>query len=166
MPVSRMLVGIALGGVLLFGLGSMVSKVACMASYPALNDQSQNATSLIAQDIRRASSVQSANGHQLVLAVRHPEGSSTVTYNYDEATRTLTRTDNAGAQTILTEVDSFAFSLLRKPASDAAYSVLAPATADSAKLVGCSWSCSRKLAGTKVDSETIQIAPVVLRNRC
>jgi hypothetical protein len=167
--LPSMLMNITLSGVLL-GAGSLglssAPKVATMASYPSLNRQGQDTTSLIAQDIRRASSVESASDNQIVLKVAVMEGASSVTYTYDPATRTLTRAEGSATQTLLTDVDSFAFSLFQRPAVDARFGVLAPATASTAKLVGCRWSCSRKLAGATLDSESFQVAPVVLRNHC
>ncbi len=167
--LSSMLMSISLSGVLL-GAGSLglssARKVATMASYPSLNRQDQNATGLIAQDIRRASSVESTSNDQIVLRVAVTEGASAITYTFDPATRTLIRAEGSATQTLLTDVDSFAFSLFQRPTADARFGVLAPATASTAKMVGCRWSCSRKLAGATLDSESFQVAPIVLRNHC
>src|SRR6266849_999487 len=118
--MQGMLMSVTVSGLVLLGAGSLglsnARKVAAMASYPSLNRQNQEATSLIAQDIRRASSVQSANGNQIVLRVALDGGVSTVTYSYHPDDRTVTRTGNGTTQTLLTKVDSFAFSLLQRPA--------------------------------------------------
>ena len=162
-----MLLNITVGGLLVGTLGfSSVRKMGTMASYPNLNNQSQSASSLIAQDIRRASSVDRATDQELVLSVRSVQGTCTITYSYDVVGRTLTRTEGAVTQTILKDIDSLAFSLFQRPATDAAFDTLAPATAQTARVVGCHWTCSRKVAGAQLDKETIQMAPVVLRNRC
>jgi hypothetical protein len=167
--VPAMLLNVTLGSLLVLGTGSFglssMHKLASMASYPNLNNQSQGASSLIAQDVRRASSVESASSDQIVLSVRLAEGIGTVAYTYDAVRHTLTRTDGRTTQTLLSDVDCFAFSLFQRPAADAAFNTLAPATTPNAKIVACHWSCSRKLAGAKLDSETVQIAPMVLRNR-
>jgi hypothetical protein len=163
-----MVMNITLSGVLLLGAGSLglsnARKVAAMASYPSLNRQDQKATDLIAQDIRGASSVESASDTQIVLKGVVTGGASTVAYTFNPAARTLTRTEGSSMRTLLTDVDSFAFSLFQRPAAGAPYGTFAPATARTAKMVGCRWSCSRKVAGAKVDSESIQIAPVILRS--
>jgi YD repeat-containing protein len=167
--VPGMLLNLTLGSVLVVGTGSFglssMHKMASMASYPGLNGQSQTATSLIARDIRQASSVECASSDQIVLKVRSSEASRTIAYAYDAARHTVTRTDAGTTQTLLTGVEAFSFSLFQRPAANAAFDALAPATAQNARMVGCNWSCSRKLAGTKVDLETVQIAPTVLRNR-
>jgi len=165
-----MLLNVTLGSLLVVGTGSLglsgMHKFASMASYPNLNTQTQNAGNVIAQDVRRASSVESATEDQLVLKVSLAEGITMVTYTYNAASHTLTRTAGQTAQTLLKDVDCFAFSLFQKPAANAPFDTFAPATAQNARMVGCHWSCSRKLAGAKLDSETVQMAPMVLRHRC
>jgi hypothetical protein len=163
--VNVALVGLAVLGSGTLGLSSM-HKMATMASYPGLNHQGQSASGIIASDIRRASSVESATGERLVLRMVFAGHESTVSYVYDAATRTLTRTDAHGSQTLLTDVDRFSFSLFQRPAPGAAFAQFLPASGTEAKMIGCRWTCSRKLAGSKLDSESIEVAPVVLRNRC
>jgi len=163
--VNVALVGLAVLGSGTLGLTSM-HKMATMASYPELNRQDQSASSIIAADIRRAGSVESATGDRLVLRSVIAGHESTVSYVYNAATRTLTRADAQGCQTLLKDVDSFAFSLFQRPAPGAAFAQFLPATGTEAKMIGCRWTCSRKLAGSKLDSESIEVAPVVLRNRC
>ena len=168
--VPGMLLNITIGGMLVAGTGSLglssVHKVARMASFPGLNTQCQAASSMIAQDVRRSSAVERASSEQVVLTVRRAQDINTITYTYDAARRTLTRTEGATTQTVLRDVDSFGFSLFQRPAASAAFDTFAPATPQNARIVGCHWSCSRKVAGAKLDSESVQMAPMVLRNRC
>jgi hypothetical protein len=163
--VNVAIVSLAMLGSGSFGPSSM-HKVATMANYSSLNNQGQNASSLIAEDIRRASAVESASPDSIVLKTTFAGQTSRLCYVYDAKSRTLTRSNEQDTQTILTGVDSFAFSLFQRPAADAPYAKFAPASASDARLVGCRWSCSRKLAGSKMDSETIELAPIVLRNHC
>jgi YD repeat-containing protein len=166
--LSGTLFNIAIASVVLASTGSFsvsnFRSFASLTTFPDINSKNQNASNLIAQDIRRASSVQSASAHQLVLEAP-AAGTETVTYTYDAAARTLTRADRNGTQTLLTQVDCFSFSLFQQPAANAVYNALTPATASNAKAIACHWSCSRRFAGAKLDSESVQIAPVILRNR-
>ena len=168
--LSGALLNVTLGGLIVLGAGSVgifnARNLASMASFPGLNSKDQSASSIIAQDIRSASSVESAGNDQIVLRVPGAEGASTVTYTYDANARTLTRANAGMTQTLLTEIDSFSFSFFQCPSPNAAYNSFAPAVPKSAKMVGCRWSCSKKVGGTSVDSENIQIAPTVLRGRC
>ena len=75
------------------------------------------------------------------------------------------RADGRGSNTLLSDVQAFSSSLFQKPGPAAAYNTFAPAVAANAKMVGCPWTCSRELAGEKVNSGSTEIAPIVLRNR-
>jgi hypothetical protein len=143
-----------------------MQKVAGMASYPGLNSESQDASSLIEKDIRRASAVEQAVSNEVVLKYNISGHVSHVTYTYNAAARTLTRTDERVSQTVLTDLESFSFSFFQHPGANAAFNTFAAAQAGNARIVGCRWSCSRKAAGAKVDAETVELAPVVLRNHC
>jgi hypothetical protein len=160
--VNVAVVGLAMLSSGPLGLTTM-RKVATLASYPTLNQKGQAASGLIAGDIRRSSSIGSVSADSIVLKTGV---NSTVSYVFDSKARTLTRKDAQGTQTILTDLDSFSFSLFQQPAANAAYAKFLPASAKDARMVGCRWSSSRKIAGTKVDSEAVEMAPVVLRNRC
>jgi len=158
-----MLLPLTLGGLVLFGASSALPRqggLASIAVCPSLDQQNRNASDVIAQDIRRAYTVQSLTSNRFVLKTHEGD----ITYFYDAAARTLTRSDDRDSETLLVWVDSFAFALLQRGVPAASYT-FAPATADHAKLVACRWSCSQKVAGIKLDSDTFQMTPVVLRNR-
>ena len=128
---------------------------------PGLMTQSQDASAVLSQDIRSANSVQSLESNQLVLTA--PQG--TVTYTFDAPGHSLTRTSAGLSRKLLTGVDSFSFSLLRRAGVEAPLGTLVPASAEDARAVTCRWSCSRNLAGARLDSEAFQMAPVVMRHR-
>jgi len=141
-------------------------KLAAMASYQGLSSRNQDATSLIVKDIRRANSLDHASQDRVVLNCGSAGHTILVTYSYDAATHTLTRTDGRSTQTILTDLDGFSFSFFQRPASGMGFNSLVPASGASAKMVSCRWSCSRKIAGDRVDTEKVELAPIVMRNRC
>jgi len=166
---SGTLLNLALGGLVVLGASSVglfhARDLASMAAYPGLDSQNQNAGSVIAQDIRQASSLDSGSNDHLVLRIHSSGATSTVTYSFDPAAHTLTRSDASGSSTLLSDIDTFSFSLFQRPGADSAYNTFAPANALNAKMVGCHWTCSRKVVGEKVNPESMEIAPIVLRNR-
>src|SRR5215472_1419667 len=84
---SGTLLNVTVGGLMVLGAGSIGvfhgRDLASMAAYPGLDNQNQNAGSVIAQDIRRASSVDSGNSTQIVLRMNATAGATTVTYTFD-----------------------------------------------------------------------------------
>ena len=135
---------------------SLHAAVAC----PSLAVGDQDTYAVLSQDIRAAKSVEHFQPDQLVLAA----GKGQVTYAFDAAKRTLTRRSDGQDRVLLTGVESFSFSILHRAGPGAPFGTLAPATISDAKAVACHWSCSRTLAGAKLDSETFEMAPVLLRN--
>lgn len=166
---SGTLAHMAVGGLIILGAGSIGlfhgHDLAALAAFPSLDNQDQNASSVIAEDIRRASSVDSGSTNQIVLHVNAADGSSTVTYTFDPTAHTLTRTDTEGSSVLLNSVETLSFSMFQRPGSKTAYAAFAPALAGNAKMVGCRWTCSRKVAGETVSSGSTEVAPIVLRNR-
>ena len=161
----ELMVGIALGTLLLLGVTSMylfsLKSFTSMANYSELNSRSRYASDIITRDIRGARGVASATSEQLVLRF----GGSDVTYNYDEDAGTLTRTYLGRDKVLLEGLKSLSFSLYQRPSSGAAYEKFSAATASDAKLVGFQWECSRRVYGTQKNSQSLEAALVKLRNK-
>jgi Tfp pilus assembly protein PilW len=155
---------VALGMLLLAGAGSFflfgLRSFAAMYNYADLNMRSRNATDVISRDIRSSYGIISASSSQLVLDL----DSITATYTYSPSARTLTRTQSGVSQVLLTQIDSFSFSLYGRP-TGAAYEAFPPATAATAKLVGFQWTCSRQTPNSHSDSQSVQTALVEMRNQ-
>ncbi len=161
--LSGTLLSVACAGLVCVGGGSFLPKHAgltTIAIRPGLSAKSLSASEVIAQDIRSARSVESPCDNQLVLKTLD----GNVSYAYDVVHRKLMRASRGDTEQLLTGVDSFSFSLLR-PSSNGPRGVLVPASAGQARAVACRWSCSRKVARAKPDSEDFQMAAIVLRNR-
>jgi hypothetical protein len=158
--VAGMLLSVGCAGLVFVGASSFLPMRGGLAICPDLTAKDQNASEVISQDVQCAHSVERPGANQLVL--NGPDGN--VVYTYDAVHRTLMRSSRGNTTRILTGVDSFSFSLLR-PSANGPRGVLVPATACHAKAVACRWSCSRKLARVKLDSEDFQMSAIVLRNR-
>lgn len=161
----ELMVGIALGSLLLLGLASMylfsLRSFSSMSNYAELNAMSRHASDMITRDIRRATGVSSATSEQLVLRF---DGAD-LTYQYDEDAGILTRSYRDQDDVLLEGVSFLSFSLYQRPSSLAAYEEFSAATASSAKLVGFEWECSRRVNGTQKNSQSLAAAIVKLRNK-
>jgi prepilin-type N-terminal cleavage/methylation domain-containing protein len=161
----ELMVGIALGSLLLLVVASVylfsLKSFTSMSNYAALSARNRYASDIITRDIRSALRVTSATSEQLVLRL----GSNDVTYSYDDAAGTLTRSDLDQDKVLLDSVKFLSFSLYQKPSTAAAYEEFSVATATNAKLVGFQWECSRRVYGTQKSSQSLQAAIVKLRNK-
>ena len=165
LTLVELMVGIALGSLLLMAVASMylfsLKSFTSMSNYARLNARNRYASDIITRDIRSATAVTSATAEKLVLRL----GGADLTYNYDENAGTLTRSYLEEDEVLLDGVKSLSFSLYQRPANGAAYEEFSVATATNAKLVGFQWECSRKVYGTEKNSQSLQAAIVKLRNK-
>ncbi len=146
------------------------------ANYVRLNDQSRNAVDQISREIRNATALVSfstSNPQFLLLTNATLGKSTTVTYNAASNTVTMAKTGQT-TQTLLTGCDSFSFQLYdRYPLITATnisfYSSTNIATgqvdAKFCKVINMTWTCSRTIRGSKLNTEFVQTAQVVMRNQ-
>jgi len=163
-----MMVAVAVGCLVLLGAISVyifsITSFASMANYADLNQKSRYASDLITRDIR-CGSISSATATQLILT-NATDG--TRTYTYDATARTLTREKNGETKILLSGIDfdSLRFTFWDRPTSTSRYEQFPTAgTPATAKLIQFEWSCSRRLAGSRSESQSVEAALVDIRNQ-
>jgi len=128
------------------------------------------------RDIHSATKVvdiqNSESSRWLTVTNAQVSGAST-TYAWDSTSRNLVcqRTGEAD-RTYLTECDLWDFQIYqRTPHTNGSY-LFFPATNSSGaydaslcKLINMTWKCSRTILGNKINTENVQTAQVVLRNK-
>jgi hypothetical protein len=161
----ELLVGVALGTLLLTGVASFylfsLKSFMCMSNYSDLNAKNRYAGDIISRDIRSASSVASVTTNRLVLRNANID----ITYTFDPAAGTLTKSQLGRDLVLLEGVDTIKFSLYQRPIGGSPYEEFFNATPATAKLVGFEWSCSRKVFGAQRNSHSLEAAIVKLRTK-
>ena len=175
----EMMVGLGLSSIIfalagslwLFGSRSFVA----MGNYADLDAKSRYSLDLMSRDIRQASQVTAfqKNGTTKWLTVTNALAGTSSTYTWNPTPRTLVcQKTGQPDQVLLTECDSWVFDLYQRvPQSGTTY-VFYPATnthgvydLSICKLVNMTWKCSRTILGSKMNTESVQTAQVVLRNK-
>jgi YD repeat-containing protein len=133
-----------------------------LSNYVELDDANRLAMDQLTRDLRQCNRITSATS--TVLTVEDSDGFS-LTYTYDPAARTLTRTQGGAVKVLLTQCDSLSFTLGQRNPVGGSYDVYPAATAATAKLVNVSWVCSRKILGVKANTESVQTARIVIRKQ-
>jgi len=88
-----------------------------------------------------------------------------LTFAYDPANKALIRTKNGVAKTLLTGCDSLQFSIFQRTPSGGNGDFYSTTNVSECKLVQMSWTCSRTMLGIKANTETMQTAKVMMRNK-
>ncbi len=169
-------------GLVAMGLGSIVMTMVAsltvyssrtfysMTNYVDLDVHSRNAVDIISRELREAtalvdSKTNSANQF-ITLTNTSTTTGVTITWSKRENTLTLDKTGQP-TQTLLTGCDKWVVSFYtRAPSlSSTNLSFNTASNMASCKLINMSWKCSRTILGTKLNTETVQTAQVVLRNK-
>ncbi len=147
-----------------------------LGNYTDLDTKSRYAIDCMLRDIRAATAVASFqnNGTTNWLTVTNTQSPSWgVTYSWDSSTRNLVCQKTGEAdRTYLTECDVWDFQLYQRTPHTSGTYVFYPATNSAGavdlsicKLINMTWRCSRTILGSKVNTENVQTAQVVLRNK-
>lgn len=130
-------------------------------NYIELESQSRAALDNMTKEIRQTLALTGFNSNTLVF--RNPDASS-LAYLYDPTNRTLVRSNSSGVTKLLTECDSLSFSIFQRNTISNTFDQF-PTTlqASNCKVVQLNWTCSRKILGSKLNTETVQSMKTVIR---
>ena len=159
-----MALGIA--GVLLAVLASLTmysgKNFLAILNYADLNSKNRNAMDTMTRDIRECNRVRSFTSSR--LEIEDWDG-STITYDYSSGAATLTRAQNGVTRTLATGCDRLTFSLGTRNPVGGSFNVVPTTDVNAAKVVYVTWNCSRTIMGTKVNTESVQTAQIVIRKQ-
>ncbi len=157
----------------LFGTRSSMAIV----NYTDLDSKSRYALDVIGREIRQANAViaiQTNASSPQFLRLTNSAQAATVQVSYNPTSRSVTLSKTGQAdQIVLTECDRWSFGLFqRTPLVTTTNVLFYPATNTTGaldlrvcKLVNLSWKCSRQIMAQKVNTESVQAAQLVLRNK-
>ncbi len=162
----------AVGSLTLYGSRSSVALV----NYSELESRSRHALDYASREMRQASQLLAftTNANEKSLTFTNADEAVTVTLTWDGNERTLVfEKTGQPPQTLLTECDRWDFALYqRTPWVTPTNVMFYPATNNLGvldlrlcKLVSMTWRCSRQIFARKVNTENVQAAQIVLRNK-
>ena len=164
------------------GLGSLVLTVAMavtfqssrsfatMTNYVELDRTSRNALDRMSCDIRQADKLTSFSTNQLVFQTTDPSSGATnsLTYNYAPGNKTLSRTLNGETTVLLKGCNLWTPKMYQRNTVTNTfdqYVVEDTNRPDLCKALVLTWSCSRTVPGSPVNTENIQSAKIVIRRQ-
>lgn len=162
MTLVELMVSIGIASLVLMTLSLVFTdSTRCFAAtgnYVIMDRNSRNALDRMTREIRRAGNLTGFTSTRLEFTKFGTANS--LVYEWDPVSRQLTEWQTGYAQpsVLLTECDELAFSMLK--------SSFAPTTTISeGKSIGVTWKCSRMILGKKVNTEDLQQAFIVIRNK-
>jgi hypothetical protein len=166
MTLIEMLMAVGIGFLLLAGitvvLVSAFRSFTGMSNYVAMDLNSRGALDQLSLDIRKSKDIVSCTSNQLVL---NYDGITNLTYGYQTTNRVLTRQlGTLSPDTLLTGCDAFEFKMFQKTPQAGGDFPLATTLAQ-AKAINVTWKCSRLCFGAVTNTEDMQQAAIVIRNK-
>ncbi len=166
MSLPELLIGVGVGSLVLTSmmmifLTSNRSFVA-MGNYVSLDRASCSALEQMTRDIRNSRDLTSFASNQLVFTY---SGSNKLVYAYNASTRRLTGWKTGGTtNTLLAQCDSLQFSMFNNIPQPGG-TLTNSSSVSQAKAIGAWWKCSRPILGTKANTEYMQQAMIIIRNK-
>ena len=179
MTLVETLVAVGIGSLILAAASVMyifiLRSFTMAGNYTDMDARSRYTVDAMLKEIRQCTLVtdfQSTSSNSSLTLTNTMAGTS-VSYSWDSDSRNLVR-DKTGepSRVYLTECDSWIFQLYQRTPHTGGVYIFFPATnsfgtndATLAKVINMSWRCSRKVIGRKLNTENVQTAQVVIRNK-
>ena len=170
----ELLVAVGIGALVLAVVATLANfgarSFATMVNYSDLDQKSRQAIDIMIREIRQATRV--TGMHTALptkwLRLTNADLGHTVTFTWT-STNGVVVFEKTGqpARNLLSDCDAWDFALYTRQPYFINNSIkFNPATnLSDGKLIDMSWKCSRSLIGQKVNSESVQTAQIVLRNK-
>lgn len=134
-----------------------------LSNYVELEQKSIGALDTMTKDIRQTQYLSSITTNQLTF---QDSDGQPLTFTYSPGAKTLTRTKNGINKVLLTECDFLSFSNYQRNVIPGTYDNFGVTTSPTnTKLVSLTWVCSRKIIGTRLNTESVQTAKIVIRKQ-
>jgi Tfp pilus assembly protein PilV len=173
MTLVEVLVATGLGTVVLAAVMSMTvysaRSFAAVSNYVDMDMRSRHALDKMSQEIRQADGL-TPNGFsatQLVFTGTDPMTTApyTLTYTYDPARKTLTRSRGGESESLLTQCDSLVWSMYKRNMTNGTDEPIPTSDPRTCKLIKLDWVCSRSILGKSANTESVQSAEIVVRKK-
>lgn len=169
----ELLVAVAVSSVILTATLSFTvyaaKSFAAMENYVDLEQKSQYAVDSMLRDIRETKALisygtASFNGRTITNVVSFRDADDlTLTYRFTN--NILLRTKGGVSTMLLTNVDYLCFQVFKRNPVATTFEQFPTADAGSCKLVSLNWVCSRTILGSRLNSESVQTAKIVIRKQ-
>lgn len=165
MTLIELMVAAAIASIVMAATASLIIYTAlsfsALLNYVDLDAQSRNALDQMSWKIRHVSAVTGYDTNNVSFVYL---GTGTLSYAYSPRTKQLTENWNGASKVLLKECDTLKFSAYQRTTMSGTFDQTTTTDTNLIKEIQVSWSCSRTILGSLVNSESVQSAKIVLRN--
>jgi hypothetical protein len=164
--VVEMLMATGLGALIATALVTMLifamRSFAAMTNYTDMQMASRLALDEMAKEVRQTRSVSAWTTNSVSLI---DSSGNTVQYVYNPTAQTLSYIAGGQTNVYLTNCSSLTFYIYQNTVISNTFDAYAPAFVSNARLLQVTWTCYRQIMSTAANTECVQSAEIVLRNR-
>ena len=161
----EVMVAAALGLIALTAVGMLSwfssRSFAAIANYVVLDQTSQLALDKMSREVRQARRLTDYSATSLNLL---DFDNNPLQFVYDPDAKTLVRVSAGQTNLLLTGCDFLQFTNYQRTPTSNTFDAYQAASVTNSKVIQVTWSCSRKILGAKVNTESIQSSKIALRN--
>ena len=162
----EVMVAMSLGVVLLasvFATASFMGRsFTSFSNYSDLDRKSRAALDKLSREIRKSATLLTNSTTRLDFQATD---GSVFSYLYNTNNGTLVRLQNGVSSVLLTECEYLKFGVYQRNSVSNSYDQFTNATPLTCKVVQFEWVCSRKVVGSRLNTESVQSAKVVIRSK-
>lgn len=160
------LITLAVGSILFVTVGVLGMyagrSFAGLANYTDLDARSRNALDRLTRDVRQVNRLSASASDSLTF--EDADGIS-LRYVYSPNARTLSRIKGSTTEILLTECDNLSFAIFQRNPIGGTYDQFPTGAPSTTKLINVTWTCSRQILGTAMNTENVQTAKIVIRKQ-
>lgn len=136
-----------------------------VGNYVDMDSKSRNTIDLMSKEIRNASGL--IDDTPTYLLFTNVSNHTSTKMSYDPSARTVSITKSGQTRVYLTGCDSWSYSLYNRVPDITSNNIAFYPTTDlnQVQLINLTWTCSRNVVGSKLNTEIVLTAQVVLRNK-
>jgi hypothetical protein len=167
MTIPEVIIALGVGSLLFVALLSFSAfagrSFAAITNYSELDSKSRSALDYLSRDVRRSARLTSFSSSRIQMV---DAAGALIEYRFDSAAKALYRVAGGQTKELLSGVDWLRFRIFQRTPVGGTYDQF-PASAGTAtaKVVQIDWICSRSILGTRQNTESVQSAKIVLRQK-
>jgi hypothetical protein len=135
---------------------------ASITNYVNLDQATQLALDKMSQQIRQVNHLSAYTTNSLTF--QDYDGVDLV-YNYDPVAQTLSRSKAGVTNTLLIGCDYLKFNIYQRTPSNSTFVPWTTTSVTNTKVIELTWNCYRSIMAAKANTESMQSAMIVIRNR-
>lgn len=163
----EILIAVAIGSLLAIALASLMiygsRSFASLTNYIDMDRQSRAALDTITREIRSCEGIASATTNEVYFNTA--DGTNALRYFFNHEAREFAQFKDGVRTELLTGCDEMTISIFGRNNVSNRFSQFSTTNAANGKMVQFAWTCSRKILGARLNTESVQSAKIVIRKQ-